>query len=71
MAALLKVISICKLYWEPSTPLISVIPFLPEDDFWPVGLLTNFLSEAGKMVAVETFLEVKHIRVEFDMWVSL
>ena len=45
--------------------------FLLEDDFCPVDLLTNFVSEAEEMVAVQTFLEVVHTRTEFAMWVSL
>ena len=36
-----------------------------------MDLLTNFLYEAEKMVAVQTFLEVVHTRAEFAMWVSL
>ena len=45
--------------------------FLLEDDFCPVDFLTNFLSEAEEMVAVQTFLEVVHTRAEFAIWVSL
>ena len=35
---------------------------LQEYDFYPVDLLTNFLSDAEEMVAVQTFLEVVHTR---------
>ena len=45
--------------------------FLLEDDFCPVDFLTNFLSEAEEMVAVQTFFEVVHTRAEFAIWVSL
>ena len=71
MAALLEFPSICKLCQKASTPLISVTMFLLEDDFCPVDFLTNFLSEAEEMVAVQTFLEVVHTRAEFAIWVSL
>ena len=64
MAALLEIPSFCKLCRKPSTPLISVTLFLL-DDFCPVDLLTNFLSEAEEMVAVQTFLEIVPTRAEF------
>ena len=44
---------------------------LLEDDFSLVDLLTDFLPEAEEIVAVQTLLEVMHIRSEFAMWVSL
>ena len=71
MAALLEIPSICKLCHKPSTPLISVTLILQEYDFYPVDLLTNFLSDAEEMVAVQTVSEVVHTRAEFAMWVSL
>ena len=71
LTGLLEILSIWKLFRKPSTLLIPVTLFLLEDDFCPVGLLKNFLSEAEQMVAVQTFLEVVHTRTDFAMWVSL